>query len=335
MKIYSLFILAMLLGMAPLAQAVDICEPESFYGLRYKEMRFAIDDFVQATPESQVINRNFWSNFERPPYSQQVLGQSCNKEGGDTPLHLAINKAVESSSAVGINFSSLIHRPITIERALEGSELSLITALINKDAPLNVTNKNGETPLDMVKRMMRVEDFSDEKLDLYVFIYQESQNRLLTDEDQRNNIFQRICHSRYNYDKISAANTTTSYEDHPKIRTKTTTTVTITDIERLPRIKRPYYAEKLAYEAETQTVIDEYNQWLSFNFFPEVARLPMLMEIYKILHRSERLLLWHLLSHRPNAFSNSAPTRSVSEAYNRIITRSNENHLRCSWRTYE
>ena len=315
MKIYSLFILAMLLGMVPLAQAVDICEPESFYGLRYKEMRFAIDAFVQATPESQAINRNFWSNSERPPYSQ-VLGQSCNKEGGDTPLHLAINKAVESSSAVGINFSSLIHRPITIERALEGSELSLITALINKYAPLNVTNKNGETPLDMVKRMMRVEDFSDEKLDLYVFIYQESQNHLLTDEDQKYNIFQRICRSRYNYDKISAANTTDA-----KIEL---------EIERLPRIKRPYYTEKLAYEAETLAIIEEYNQWLSFTFFPEIARLPMLMEIYKILHRRER----SLLSRSSNAFSNSAPTRSVSEAYNRIITRSNENHLRCSWPTY-
>ncbi len=179
-----------------LLEVIDICHPDSnFYDLNYRDIQSAIDDLVWATPESEAINNSnlfsrIWDSIsgshQRRQLYAEVLGRPCDAEG-NTPLHLAIHEAIEGSSAIEIDSSDLLHR--LIRRDLERPNLDFINVLINKYAPVNAANENGETPLDMIKRMMGVEGFSNDKIELYAFIYQQNKNPWLTYQNRHHNIF--------------------------------------------------------------------------------------------------------------------------------------------------
>ena len=160
----------------------SICDPISVQDLNYMDTLTAIDEFVMSTSEGEVfMNNRSWWNFVRNIRQKNrlfndVLGMPCDTTG-NTPLHLAITKAV---------------RDATSALSSEEVNLSLFTALLRKDAPLSVVNDNGESPIDMVKRMMGAEDLSNDTLGLYLFIYRQREDG---NADQANNIFQRLCRS--------------------------------------------------------------------------------------------------------------------------------------------
>ena len=292
------FIVAILLGTPVSAQTdIDICDLSSFSGLSYMRTITTIDSFVQNTSRSEVMH-NTWlhlrdsisGSHQRRQIYTEILDQPCDAEG-NTPLHLAI-KAIEGSLAIGIDSSNLLHR--LMKSNPETPELALINALVNRHASVDAINENEETPLDMVRVMMQAEDFSNDKMDLYAFIYQQNKNSL-TDRQQHHNIFQRICRSRYN-----------SYLT-----------------QKLPTNETPsnsflgYTIERSNYELMTDVIIMEYNQWLSILL--EIEKLPALMEVYQTLRRTENITSSDL---------HSIPIST--EARRRQLV---EDDLRCSGRT--
>lgn len=185
---------------------IDICDPESFHGLNYNDTLIAIDEFIMSTPEGEAFTNNrSWWNFvrnarQKKQLSIEVLGMPCDSTG-NTPLHLAITKAVRDANSIFTtteiidmsDMSSVIYDSRTI--ISEGVNLSLFIALLSKNAPLRTVNEDGETPIDMVKRMVGAENLSNDKLDFYTFIYREGGNRNLTEQMRTENIFQRLCRS--------------------------------------------------------------------------------------------------------------------------------------------
>ena len=313
-----------------LLEAIDICHPDdnfNFQDSSYRDILLAIDDLVWATPESEAINNsNFFSRIwdsisgsqQRRQLYAEILGRSCDAEG-NTPLHLAINEALEDSSAIEIDSSDPLHR--LIRRDLERPKLDFINALINKYAPVNAANENGETPLDMIKRMMGAEDFSNEKMELYAFIYRQNQNLSLTYQNRRHNIFQRMCRSRYNYyEYVVIPYFSNEPADFVNSRNENEWKQWANEWRDHPLIKGAYYAfERLKYTVATQTVIAEHNQWLST--LPEIEKLPALMEVYQTLRSAEKVTFSDL--HKI-----SIPISTEARRQQLI-----EDDLRCSGRT--
>ena len=283
--------MVLVLGVSSLAKAdVDICSPESFRGLSFTDISIKVLDWVLNSPGTTIYDRVFkWEQLHT-----DFLGQSCD-EDGNTPLHRAINEAVsrvhpnirlrlayqrtisrdivtrrEATFAAGIDSSHRIHRPAHIHQP----SLAFVHALVNKNAPLDAVNSSGQTPLDLVKSLMGAEDLSEDQFDLYAFIYQTSSRSVLTEEQKEEHIFQRLCRTEYNRDQIV---------NPPAVRQLQSMTW-----EKSPILKDADYAvERLAYRNATETVIDEYNQWLRGRLnHARIEDIPVLMDIYGLFHKA-------------------------------------------------
>ncbi len=129
-----------------------------------------------------------------------------------------------------------------------------------------------------------------------------------------------MCRSRYNYYEYVASQDSPVREDDHFVNFKNENEWKqwADDWKNYPRVKGAYYAfERLKYTVATQTVIAEYNQWLST--LPEIEKLPALMEVYQTLRRAENITSSDL---------HSIPIST--EARRRQLV---EDDLRCSGRT--
>ena len=148
-----------------------ITELGSFRGMI--DIALSIDDFVWKAPKASTMNTfwNFWNISKRREIYTDVLGKPCN-DHGDTLLHLAVASPTNETS------------------------INLITVLINKHAPLDATNRDGETPLDIVKRKIGSEHLPNDTLDHYIFIHTlRRRNQDVSHDFTIRQLYQRICRS--------------------------------------------------------------------------------------------------------------------------------------------
>lgn len=233
------FILATLLGTFPfsvIAQGiVNVCDPHEFFNLEGPGITVAIEDFIWNAPENARAIR-LWDSWNQPRSDlyRTVFGQPCDSQN-NTPLH----------------------------RAIQEHQWNLAGALIRKNAPLYAANADGETPRDMIKRMMNAQDFSDDKMDMYARIHRD-QHR--TYSDRYNHLFQDICRSDYGWN---------DYIVHP---------FRSTNIGDVDRARFRSWVHRQATH-----VLSEYNLWLIGLTRDEFRTLAPVMSIYRSLRSLERI----------------------------------------------